>query len=133
MRNSCKFSHKFKAKLPAIARNKPCELRVTLTAGCRLIYLKFAGEFTRGVIAVLLAIACIFACNCRYLCLQLPLILPLIAGNFACESRKNCQPIVGELARVLHVKLSVNYLLFSGKFTCGCRQFAYVLREVLVE
>ena len=33
MRNACKFSHKFKAKLPATARNEPCELRVTSTAG----------------------------------------------------------------------------------------------------
>ena len=38
-------------RIHAIARNKARRLRVTSPAGCRLTYLHFVGEFTRGVIA----------------------------------------------------------------------------------
>ena len=37
--------------------------------------LQLVGDFTRGMIAVLPAIAGIFACNCRYFCLRLRVFL----------------------------------------------------------
>ena len=39
--------------------------------------------------------------------------------------------VAGKFASVPHVKLPVKCLWYSGKFTCACRQFACVLREVL--
>ena len=39
--------------------------------------------------------------------------------------------VAGKFAWVLQVKLHVNYPLYSGKFTCGCRHFPCFLREVL--
>ena len=102
-----------------------------------------------------------FACVCGYFCLGLQLLLPAIEGMFACDcgcfclglqvffafdcgcfrlqiacifafrSRQFCMAVAGEFARVPHLKTSVKYPLCSGKFTCGCRQFACILREVL--
>ena len=40
--------------------------------------------------------------------------------------------VAGKFAWVPHVKLPVKCLWYSGKFTCARRQFACVLREVLV-
>ena len=85
MRNSCKFSQNFHAKLPAIARNKAHKLRVTSPAGFRIFFLHFAGEIAHGVIAKEPSIVGIlptiegnfasdcnfFACNCKYSCLQI--------------------------------------------------------------
>ena len=52
-------------RIHAIALDKARKLQVTSPAWCRLTYLHFAGEFTRGVIAD---------------CLQLQVILRVIAG-----------------------------------------------------
>ena len=101
-------------KIHAIALNKASQLQVTPTAWCRLTYRKFAGEFTRGVIAdcpemqvilcgiaVFLTCSCAghFSCLCSYFCLRsaglftgdssvlackLHVFLPAEAGNFAC-------------------------------------------------
>ena len=75
MRNLCKFSCNLQAKLPAFACNKARKLRVTSLVECRLVYVQFAGEFTRGVIAVLPAIAGILDCNDRHFCLKKESIL----------------------------------------------------------
>ena len=39
--------------------------------------------------------------------------------------------VAGKFAWVPHVKLPVKCLWYSGKFTCACRQFACILREVV--
>ena len=39
--------------------------------------------------------------------------------------------VAGKFARVPHVKIPLKYPCLSGKFTCTCRQFAYILREGL--
>ena len=39
--------------------------------------------------------------------------------------------VAGKFAWVPHVKLPVKCPWYSGKFTRACRQFAYILREVL--
>ena len=39
--------------------------------------------------------------------------------------------VAGNFAWVPHVKLPVKCPCYSGKFTCACRQFACILREVL--
>ena len=67
---TCFYAASTSRRIHAIARNKTCKLRVTSSAGCRLTYLHFADEFTRGVIAD---------------CLQLQVILCVIANIFACD------------------------------------------------
>ena len=54
--------------------------------------MKFAGEFTRGVVAdcmqlrvFLPAIAGILACSCGSYCLRLKVFLPAIANVFTCK------------------------------------------------
>ena len=80
----------------AIARNKVRKLLKTSAAECRLTYMEFASEYTRGVIAI----AGNFVYNCGCFCLSSHLFLPAIlmfvfackllvflpakAGNFAC-------------------------------------------------
>ena len=66
-----------------------------------------------------------------YFCQRLRVFLPANACIFACKSRQFCMLVAGEFTWVPHVKLSVKYPVYSSKFTCGCRQFACVLREVL--
>ena len=39
--------------------------------------------------------------------------------------------VAGKFSWLLHVKLPVKYLWFSGEFTCACRQGACILHEVL--
>ena len=114
-----------------IASNKVCKLRVASPAECKLTYLQFAGEFTRGVIADCLqlqaffcAFAGLFACDC--------------AGTFTCDSCVSaCKLHVFLLAKasnfalVPNEKLYVKYPLYSSKFTRGCRKVTCILREVL--
>ena len=112
-----------------IALKKASKLQVTSLAGCRLTYLQFAGEFTRGVIAdclqlqvILCGIAVVFTCdssvlpaNCRYFRLQKQAILHASRGRICISSE---------------CKIPVKYPWCSGKFTCACGQFAFILRQV---
>ena len=65
---TCFYAATNSRRIHAIALDKARKLQVTSPAWCRLTYLQFAGEFTRGVIAD---------------CLQLQVILRGIAGFFA--------------------------------------------------
>ena len=134
-------------KLQAIARYKARMLRVTSPADYRLTYLEFEGEFTRGVIADCLqlqvfwcAIAAIFACDCAgvitcdssvFACKLHVVFACKLHVVFACKSRQYCMLVAGKFAWVPHVKLPVNYPADSGKFTCGCKHLACILRELL--
>ena len=79
-------------RIHAIAVNKARKLQVTLPAWCRLTYLQFAGEFTRGVMCDgrLPAIAGNSEWTCRFFCLRLcgffflrlQLFLPAFGGYF---------------------------------------------------
>ena len=127
------------------ARNKARKLRVTSPAGCKLIYLQFVGELNPRCESRLPEPAGIFACDCEYswvhlqvFCLSLRVILLEIAGFclriaciFACKSRPFCMSDAGKFAWVPHVKSPAKHMLYSGKFACGCRQFACLLRELL--
>ena len=90
--------------------------RVTSPAGCSQLYLKFSAEFTRGLIANLLAIAGVFACKLHSF---LPAKLSFLLTNN------------GRVCMSSAWKLSVKYLLFSVNFTCSCKKVSDVLREVL--
>ena len=127
-------------RIQSTTRNEASKLRVTSPAGCRLTYLQFAGEFTRGVIAdclqlwvYFLAISGILACSCKYFWGQLRGFLPAIVGIFACvrEFFYFCMPVAGKFAWVAHVWLPVKNQLYSGKSACSCRQFACILCDVL--
>ena len=133
-------------RIPAIAVNKARKLQVTSPAWCRLTYLQFAGEFTRGVMADCLQLqvilrgiagffACdcagIFSCVCSYFCLRLAGIFTCDSTVFACKLHVFLPAEAGNFAWVPHVKLPVKYLWYSGKFTCARRQSACVLLEVL--
>ena len=98
------------------ARKKIRKLRVISPAGCRLTYLQFAGDFTRGVIAdclqfqaTLCAIAGIFACDCASIFLAFAVFLPAFGGFFTCDS------IVFPCS--LHVFLPA----MAGSFVCQSR------------
>ena len=83
---TCFYAASTSRRIHAIAANKTRKLRVTSPAGCRLTYLQFAGEFTRGVIAdclqlqvILCTIAGIFACDCAgFFCMRLQLFFPAL-------------------------------------------------------
>ena len=111
---TCFYTASTSRRQHAIALDKARKLQVLSPAWCRLTYLQFAGEFTRGVIAdclqlqvILRGIAGFFACGCAgiffgvcsYFCLRLAgiftcdssvfacklhVFLPAEAGNFAC-------------------------------------------------
>ena len=98
-------------------------MRSNLPAICRWIYPRYDSSI---------------AWNCGYFCLQLRVFLPAIVGIFAFDCRGFClqkQVILhdsrGQICWVPLVRLPVKYPLCSGIFTCGCRQFACILREVL--
>ena len=77
-------------RIHAIAVNEARKLQVTSPAWCRLTYLQFAGEFTRGVMAdclqlqvILRGIAGFFCLRlCGYFFLRLQLFLPAFGGYF---------------------------------------------------
>ena len=111
---TCFYAASTSRRIHAIALDKARKLQVTSPAWCRLTYLQFAGEFTRGVITdclqlqvILRGIAGFFACDCAgifswvcsYFCLRL-------AGIFTCES--------SVCACKLHVFLPAE----AGNFAC---------------
>ena len=84
-------------RIHASARNEARNLRVTSSAGCRLTYLRFAGEIIRGLIAdcqqmqvFFPAIAGIVACSCGYSCLRFRVFLHALPAIFACDYRYFC-------------------------------------------
>ena len=84
---TCFYAASTSRRIHAIALDKARKLQVTSPAWCRLTYLQFAGEFTRGVIAdclqlqvILRGIAGFFACGCAG-------FFPAFAVNFACVWR----------------------------------------------
>ena len=92
---TCFYAASTSRRIHAIAVSKARKLQVTSPAGCRLTYLQFAGEFTRGVIAdclrlqvILRGIAGFFACDCAgiFSCVWIYFCLHL-AGIFTCDSR----------------------------------------------
>ena len=96
-------------RIHAIAVNKARKLQVTSPAWCRLTYLQFAGEFTRGVMADCLqlqvilrgiagflpaivrvffpAFAVIFACVWRVFLLAIPVFLPVSCMYFCLQKQ----------------------------------------------
>ena len=60
---NCIYAASTSRKIHATARHKATKLQVTSRSGCKLNYMKFPGEITSGVIAVLLTIAANFANN----------------------------------------------------------------------
>ena len=92
-------------RIHAIGVNKARKLQVTSPAWCRLTYLQFAGEFTRGVMAD---------------CLQLQVILRGIAGFFACDC-----------AGIFFLRLQFFCLRLAGIFTCDSSVFVCKLHVFL--
>ena len=97
---TCFYAASTSRRIHAIAPNKARKLQVTSPAWCRLTYLQFASEFTRGVIADYLQLhvilrgiagffACdcagIFSCVCSYSCLRLAGISTCDSSVFACK------------------------------------------------
>ena len=90
---TCFYVASISRRIHAIALNKARKLQVT-SAGCKLTYLQFAGEFTRGVIAdcpqlqvilcgievFLPAILVFLPASCMYFCLQKQAILHVSRG-----------------------------------------------------
>ena len=111
---TCFYAASTLRRIHALALDKARKLQVTSPARCRLTYLQFAGEFTRGFIADCLLLqvilrgiagffACdcagIFSCVCSYFCLSLAFIFTCDSSVFAC---------------MLHVFLPSE----AGNFTC---------------
>ena len=83
-KSSCFYAASTSRRIHAIARHKARKSRVTSLIGCRLTFLQFAGEFTRGELAdslqlqiILCAIAGIFFAIMR-------VFLPEFAVIFGC-------------------------------------------------
>ena len=101
-------------RIHAIAVNKARKLQVTSPAWCRLTYLQFADEFTRGVMVdclqwqvILRGIAGFFACDC--------------AGIFSCVCSFFCLHLAGFLtcdSTVFACKLHVFLPAQAGNFAC---------------
>ena len=77
-----------------IAFDRARKLQVTSPAGCKLTYLQFAGEFTRGVIAdclqlqvFLCGIEDIFACDWRVFLLAILVFLPASCMYFCLQKQ----------------------------------------------
>ena len=102
---NCFYAASTSHRIHAIARNIAQKLRVTSPAGCRLTYLQFASEFTRGIIAD---------------CLQLKVILCAMACNFACD----CVSIFACIC-------SYFWLHLAGIFFCNFSVLACKLRVIL--
>ena len=77
---------------------------------------------------------------CGYFFLLSQLFLPAFGGYFYLRFQRFCLQVAFIFACMLvadkfayfpHLKLPVKCLWYSGKFTCACRQFACILREVL--
>ena len=143
---ACFYAENTSRRIHAIARHKARKSQVTSTAGCKLTFLHFAGEITRGVIADCVQllvffsatadiVACncagIFACVCGYFCLRLTGIFTWDFSIFACKTRQFCMLVAGKFAWVPHLKLPAKYPLYWNKFTFGCKRIACILRGVL--
>ena len=102
---TCFYAASISRRIHAIALDKARKMQVTSPAWCRLTYLQFAGEFTRGVIAD---------------CLQLQVILHGIAGFFACDC-----------AVIFSCVCSYFCLRLAGIFTCDSSVFACKLHVFL--
>ena len=68
---TCFYATSTSRKIHTIALNEARKLQVTSPSWCRLTYLQFAGDFTRGCDSRLPAIAVNSVWNCRFVCLWL--------------------------------------------------------------
>ena len=117
---TCFYAASTSRRIHATAPSEARKLRLTSTAGCRLVYLQFAGEFTLGVMAdcqqlrvFLFTNAGIFVCNCgffscdcRCFCLLLRVFLFAFAACFACK---------------MHVFLAAK----ASNFACQSREYVH--------
>ena len=83
MRNSCKSTRNLFAKPLTATRNKARKLRVTALSECRLTYLQFAGDFTRGVMIVLPGILVFLSATAGIFARKLANFVRQIAGEVA--------------------------------------------------
>ena len=98
---TCFYVASISRRVHVIVFNKARKLQVTSPAGCKLTYLQFAGEFTRGVIAD---------------CLQLQVILCGIEGIFACDWRVFLPAILVFLpARCMYFCLQKQTILHASR------------------
>ena len=103
---TCFYVASISRRIHAMALNKAQKLQVSSPAGCKLTYLQFAGDITRGVIADCLQLQLIlcgiagflpaivrvffsaflvnFTCDSSVFACRLHVFLPAEAGNFAC-------------------------------------------------
>ena len=126
----CFYVARTSRRIHAIALNKARKLQVTLPAGCRLTYLQFAGEFTRGLIAdclqfqvILCRIAGVFVCDCAG-------IFCCVFSNFACVWRvflpaipvflpANCIYFCLQKQAILHACRGQICMSSARKITCN--------------
>ena len=81
---SCFYAASTSRRLHVRARHKARKLPVTSHAGCRLTYLQFAGEFTRGVMADCLQLQVILRGIAGFLPAIVRVFFPAFAVIFAC-------------------------------------------------
>ena len=83
----CFYAASTSRRRHATALNKACKLQVTSPAWCRLAYLQFADEFTRGVIADCLQLQIILCGIAGFFLAIVRLFFPAFAVFFACVWR----------------------------------------------
>ena len=126
---TCFYAASSSRRLHAIARYKARKSQVSSLAGCMLTYLKFAGEFTRGVIADFLKLqvfscavagifSCdcggIFACVCSYFACVWQVLLPAIIVFLPASFMYFCL----QKQAILHASRGKTCMSSACKFTC---------------
>ena len=79
------------------------------------------------------AFAVFFACVWRVFLPAIPVFLPVSCMYFCLQKQAILHASRGQIcmsSAIPHVKLPVKCPWYSSKFTCACRQFACILREV---
>ena len=135
---TCFYAASTSRRIHAIALNKARKLQVTSPAWCRLTYLQFAGEFTRGVIAdclqlqvILHGIAGFLPAIVRVFLPAILVFLPVSCMYFCLQKQAISHASRGQICMSSACKITCKMPWCWGKFKCACRQFACILREGL--
>ena len=126
---TCFYAASTSRRIHAKALDKARKLQVTSPAWCRLTYLQFAGEFTRGVIADCLQLRVILRGMASFLPAIVRVIFPAFAVIFACLWRAflpaipvfllvSCMYFCLQKQAILHASRGQNCMSSACKTTC---------------
>ena len=126
---TCFYAASTSRRTHAIALDKARKLQVTSPAWCRLTYLQFAGEFTRGLIADCLQLQVILRGIAVFLPAIVRVFFPAFAVIFACVWRVflpailvflpvSCMYFCLQKQAILHASREQIWMSSACKTTC---------------